>query len=188
MPCKPMPGTMQARLAASAKLSLTVASKTVPPPIAALGSKVQRCLGKRGAGFLGFINCRRDFMFGQASSKYIRHIWQVFLGHCWLRPFNVESRHVFSSLSEAYVLDLSSKIILENYCSEAFIICFLQIVFDETWQHWKGKIFQKAFLRHSAPYCCLKGCLANLTTLEGTIIFRKHMFGVWALDHLANGV
>ena len=34
-----MRGTMQARLAASAKLSLTVASKTVPPPIAALGGK-----------------------------------------------------------------------------------------------------------------------------------------------------
>ena len=38
MPCKPMHGTMQARLAASAKLSLTVASKTGPPPTAALAA------------------------------------------------------------------------------------------------------------------------------------------------------
>ena len=74
MPCKPMHGTMQVRMAASAKLSLTVASKTVPPPIAALGSKVQRCLGKQGVGRLKFIIWNCLFVFGQAWSKYIRNI------------------------------------------------------------------------------------------------------------------
>ena len=64
-----MHGIMQARLAASAKLSLAVASKTVPPPIAALGSKVQRCSGKQGVGRLRFIICHCVFYSASCGSK-----------------------------------------------------------------------------------------------------------------------
>ena len=48
--------------------------KTVPPKMAALASKVQRCLGKQGVGRLRFIICHRVVLFGQAWSKYIRNI------------------------------------------------------------------------------------------------------------------
>ena len=76
-----MHGTIQARLAASAKLSLTVASKTVPPPIAALGSKVQRCLGKQGAGHLRFIICHCVFFIRPSLvkiyQKYLRILCDI---------------------------------------------------------------------------------------------------------------
>ena len=88
MPCKPMPGTMQARLAASAKLSLTVASKTVPPPIAALGSKVQRCLGKQGAGHLRLIICHRVFYSAKPGQK-ISEIFTVFYVTLWPAPLSM---------------------------------------------------------------------------------------------------
>ena len=72
-----MPGTMQARLAASAKLSLTVASETVPLPIAALGSKVQRCLGKQGVGRLRFIICHCVFYSASCGSQWDIKICEV---------------------------------------------------------------------------------------------------------------
>ena len=85
-----MPGTMQARLAASAKLSLTVASETVPPPIAALGSKVQRCLGKQGVGRLRFIICFCVF-YSAKPGQNISEIFNVFYVTLWPAPFNVEN-------------------------------------------------------------------------------------------------
>ena len=151
-----MHGTMQARLAASAKLSLTVASKTVPPPIAALGSKVQRCLGKQGAGFLGFINCRRDFMFGQASSKYIRHIYQDLWGHCCLRPLNVESRNAFPFLLKLMFLISHPKLFLKIIAPQLSSHVFFKSCLTTPDNIEGARFFQNLFLRHLAPYSCLK--------------------------------
>ena len=148
MPCKPMHGTMQARPAASAKLTLTVASETGQPPTAAFTAillavrSVQQPPLSYALHFCGFINCRCDSLFGQASSKYIGHTQQV----CW--------EIVACAPSMLKV--------------EMFFHLFLKLMF--LFSH--PKLFLKILVPKLSSHVFFKLCLTKPDNIEGARFFR----------------